>query len=325
MKHFSDKLLEAIEVKGNPICVGLDPRLNLLPAQIMKDAFHKFGKTGKAAGYAIETFNKVVIDVICDIVPIVKPQMAFYEAYGDFGIRAFINTVDYAHSKGLIVIEDAKRNDIGSTAKAYASGHLGKVECGPGTFLRGLDVDAITINAYLGYDGIKPFIEQAISFNKGVFILVKTSNPSSSEIQNLILSEPFQGILLYERIALLVDEWGRRSLGDFGFSDIGAVVGATFPVEAAKLRKLMPHTLFLVPGYGAQGAHGKDVVQCFNTQKKGAIISSSRQIIYAFRDKEDKEKELTKGSSFADCIRSEALEMCKDIQSALHASGKGQN
>lgn len=315
MTHFSDRLLKAIEAKGAPICVGLDPRLDQLPVQVVQQAFHEYGKNCEGVAAAFEIFNRAVIDVIYDLVPVVKPQMAFYEAYGSPGIQAFKNTVDYARSKGLIVIEDAKRNDIGSTATAYASGHLGYVSTGSANPSPSLDVDALTINAYLGYDGIKPFIQEAMLYGKGVFILVKTSNPSSKDIQDLILAQPFKSIPLYERVAQLVDEWGRESIGTLGFSDVGAVVGATFPLEIAKLRQIMPRTMFLLPGYGSQGARGKDVVSAFNARKEGAIVSSSRDIIYAFRSKEG--KEIKKEGNFTQLIRQSVLLMREDINTAF--------
>ncbi len=316
MDNFSDRLLDAINTKGSPICVGLDPRLELLPNSIVKKAFQKVRKTNSAIANAFEAFNKAVIDVVFDLVPVVKPQIAFYEAYGAAGIKAFMNTVAYAHRKGLIVIEDAKRNDIGTTAAAYALGHLGCPSSRITSKSQGLGVDAITINAYLGYDGIKPFIERASEYGKGVFILVKTSNPSSREIQDLILADPFQGMTVYERVAELVDSWGEKSIGKSGFSNVGAVVGATFPSVAAQLRKLMPNAIFLLPGYGAQGAKGKDIAPCFNAAKKGAIVSSSRQITYAFRNAEGKE---ISGVPFTEHIRKAVIKMRKDVNSAIGA------
>lgn len=320
MQNFSDRALRAIEAKQAPICVGLDPHPRMLSREIFNEAVQEFGECQKAVAQAIARFNRIVIDSIHDIVPFVKPQIAFYEAYGAAGIEAFSDTVKYAHSKGLIVIEDAKRNDIGSTVAAYASAHLGTIEVGHTAVARGFDVDAITVNAYLGYDGIKPFIDKAIEFEKGVFVLVKTSNPSSSEIQDVPLGGPYSGMRLYERMAALVNEWGFLSVGLRGFSDVGAVVGATFPAEAARLRTLMPQAIFLVPGYGAQGASGRDVVSCFNLKGQGAIVSSSRQVIYAFRDQDGREK--CDSAEIGQYIRTAALAMRDDVRHALESAGK---
>jgi len=307
MKHFSDRLLESIERKGSPICVGLDPRLNLIPKYIKDAQRRKYGNTMDAVGASLFHFNKKIIDTVKDVVPIVKPQMAFYECYGVAGIKAFISTVNYAKKRGLLVLEDGKRNDISSTAQAYAQGHLGEVDFF-GKNRKNFDVDALTVTPYLGSDGIKPFVEVCNSYHKGIFVLVKTSNPSSDELQNLKVKKEF----VYEVMAKLVNKWGKKSVGERGYSNIGAVVGATFPKEAKTLRKLMPHSFFLVPGYGAQGGGAKDIIPCFNKDGTGAIISSSRGIIFASKNPKD--------DSFTNDVLEATLAMQKDIRNALHKS-----
>lgn len=261
VKHFTDRLITAIKQKGAPICVGLDPRLEQIPNFIKK------GKSSEAAAEAILEFNKGIIDAVHDLVPAVKPQFAFYIQYGFSGVWAFEETCKYAQEKGLIVIADAKCNDIGSTAEAYARAFLGEMNC-----------DAVTVNPYLGYDGIKPFIEVCKKRGKGIFVLVKTSNKSSGDLQDRMTEDKLRN---YEIMAQLLESWGADEIGESGYSSIGAVVGATFPAEAKKLRQLMPHAYFLVPGFGAQGATAADVKACFNKDGLGALINSSRDIIFA--------------------------------------------
>src|SRR3989338_4434511 len=280
--NFSDKLLRAVEEKQNSVCVGLDPRFSEIPFFIVQEQIKKYGKTLDAIGASIFHFNKKIIDAIANIVCVVKPQLAFYECYGIAGMKAFISTIQYAKKKGLLVIADGKRNDISSTAQAYAEGYLGEVD-----FFdqkkKIFDADALTITPYLGSDGILPFVEQCNRHGKGIFVLVKTSNKSSGEIQNLSMNKKY----LYEHIANLVRNWGMLSQGSGTYSNVGAVVGATFPKEAALLRKIMPEQIFLVPGYGAQGATAKDVVHCFNKDRTGAIINASRSIIFACKNPKD--------------------------------------
>ncbi len=288
MENFADKLIKAVQAKGNPICVGLDPRLDQIPAFLIEEARAGGSKQPTTiAADAILAFNKEIIDYVCDIVPVVKPQIAFYEIFGFEGIRAYEETLKYAKQKGLLTIADAKRNDIGSTAAAYAQAFLGEM-----TFFEGedevvmpiFDADSITVNPYLGWDGIKPFAEEADKYGKGVFILDKTSNKSSGDLQDLMTAD---NVPVYEIMGGFIDSWGANYIGESGYSSIGAVVGATYPEQAKALRKLMPNSIFLVPGYGAQGGGAADVKPCFNDDGLGAIVNSSRGIIFAYRDNHD--------------------------------------
>lgn len=299
--HFADRLIEAIQKKGSVICVGLDPRLSDIPEFIKKEKIAQKGKTFEAAAESFLEFNKGIIDAVADLVPVVKPQIAFYEQYGFSGIRAFEETCKYAQEKGLLVIADAKRNDIGSTAEGYAKAFLGEVDLF-GENTASLDVDAMTVSAYLGSDGIKPFIEECKKHGKGIFILVKTSNVSSGDVQDRELTD---NLKMYELMAHFVDSWGADEIGKSGYSSVGAVVGATFPKEAATLRKLMPHSFFLVPGYGAQGGTAKDLKGCFNPDGLGAIVNSSRDIIFAYKKSDD----------YGQAAREAVLRMQKDLQS----------
>lgn len=305
--NFADKLFEAIEKKQNPSVVGLDPRIANIPDSIKEERVSKFGDTPQAVAASFVAFNKGIIDAVKDVVPAVKPQMAFYECYGPYGVEAFQVTCKYAKRNGLVVIEDAKRNDIGSTALAYAKGHLGEVDTVKGKTTL-FDVDAITVNSYPGSDGVKPFVEQAKN-GKGAFLLVKTSNPSSGELQDKKLAD---GITVYEAMAKLVDTWGSEVVGERGYSSIGAVVGATYPEEATKLRQLMPKTPFLVPGYGAQGGGAMDTMPCFNDDGYGAIVNSSRGIIFAYQKR---------GGEFEEAAKEAALDMKVDLENALLQKG----
>lgn len=279
MKNFADRLIEKIREKKSVICVGLDPRLNQIPQFIRDRALSENPKNKlKAAAEAIIEFNKGIIDEIHDLVPIVKPQIAFYELFGEEGIRAFRETIKYAKEKGLLVIADVKRNDIGSTAKAYADAHFGEVDVfDEKEFI--FDADAITVTPYLGWDGIKPFVEVCKKYGRGIFILVKTSNSSSGDLQDLCMKD---GNTVYEIIGNFVDSWGANEIGEEGYSSIGAVVGATYPKQAKQLRKIMPNAFFLVPGYGAQGGGADDVKPCFNKDGLGAVVNSSRGITFAY-------------------------------------------
>jgi len=263
MKNFADRLIETVERKRSCVVVGLDPQLDSLPSELREKARRS---TADAADAVLE-FNRRVLDAVADHAAAVKPQSAFYEALGWEGVRALAATVRAAHERGLLVIADVKRGDIGSTAEAYAQGHLDLLEA-----------DAVTVNPYLGIDGIAPFIKRARD-GKGIFVLVKTSNPSSVELQDLDAS----GAKVYEKVAELVARWGGDCRGETGYSAVGAVVGATFPAAAEKLRRLMPHAPFLVPGYGAQGATADDCRPCFDAQGRGAVVNSSRGIIFAYR------------------------------------------
>jgi len=287
-KHFADRMVEAIKKKGNPICVGLDPRLDKIPEFIRKHAFEASGNQGnplRAAAEALLAFNKGIIDAVADIVPVVKPQVAFYEIFGAEGMRVYEETIDYAHEKGLVTIADVKRNDIGSTAEAYAEAYLGETKVEDES-VRVFDADSVTVNGYLGADGVKPFIKVAANDGKGIFVLVKTSNPSSGELQDLFVYDEVakekEAKPLYEIMGHYVDSWGADEIGESGYSCVGAVVGATYPAQAKKLRAIMPHAYFLVPGYGAQGGGAKDVAPCFNKDGLGAVVNSSRGIIFAY-------------------------------------------
>jgi orotidine-5'-phosphate decarboxylase len=295
-------LISKIKKLDNPSIIGLDPKLEYVPDFIKKDSFKKYGETLAGAADAIFTFNKGIIDETFDIVPAIKPQSAYYEMYGYEGVKALYDTICYAKNKGMYVITDVKRNDIGSTAESYSKAYLGKVIVGQSN-LHAFDSDGITVNPYLGTDGILPFMVE----NKTIFILVKTSNKSSFEIQDLISN----GKPIYNYVAELVNDWGENSVGKEGYSNVGAVVGATYPEQAKTLRKIMKKTYFLVPGYGAQGGSGKDVSVCFNDDGLGAIVNSSRGIMCAYI------KENIKETDYAKCARNAADKMKKEITSYI--------
>lgn len=310
-----NKLVNKIKATGAPIVVGLDPMMKFVPEHIQKNAFREFGETLEGAAEAIWQYNKEIIDHIYDIVPAVKPQIAMYEQFGIPGMTTFKKTVDYCKAKDLIVIGDIKRGDIGSTSEAYAVGHLGKVTVGSNSFY-GFDEDFATVNPYLGSDGVKPFIKVCMEENKGLFILVKTSNPSSGEFQDrLIKNETGEGDKpLYEAVGEQVAKWGEEHMGE-EYSYIGAVVGATYPEMGKILRKVMPKNYILVPGYGAQGGKGADLVHFFNEDGLGAIISSSRGIIAAYQQ----EKYASYGAeNFALASRAAVEDMREDIAEALN-------
>jgi len=314
MDNYADRLINAVEKKQNHTCMGLDPRLKQIPGFIKDNAIKKYGQTFEAVGAAIFEFNKTLIDACHDIIAIVKPQIAFYECHGQYGIRAFEATIRYAKDKGLIVVEDGKRNDIGSTAQAYADGHLGMVDFFE-TRSHNFDVDCITVSPYLGYDSIEPFLQVCKEHGKGIFVLVKTSNPSSKDLQDLKVGN----MLIYEKMAKLVNEWGKGTEGNSGYSPIGAVVGATFPKEAETLRKLMPKSIFLVPGYGAQGGTAADVVPNYNADGYGAIVNSSRGLIFAYEA--DKYKHIGE-DNFDQATRQACIDMQKEINAALKKADK---
>ncbi|GHU51587.1 orotidine 5'-phosphate decarboxylase [Clostridia bacterium] len=275
MDNITDVLIDKIKEKSNPAVVGLDPQLSFIPDCVKESSYKQFGKTAKGASEAIFEFNKYVIDVIAPYVPAVKPQIAMYEQFGAHGIDAFVRTVQFAKERGLVVIGDVKRGDIASTAKCYSDGHIGRVDI-DGESVSVYDEDFITINPYLGYDSVEPYLSNLEKYGKGLFVLVKTSNPNSGEIQDLYTS----GIAVHEKVGELVANWGKTSIGRYGYSAIGAVVGATHRTQAENLRALMPSTFFLVPGYGAQGATAEDIAVCFKNGI-GAIVNSSRGIIAA--------------------------------------------
>ena len=276
--NFADRLIKQLKKKNSRGCVGLDPRLKRIPQEIKTKAKEEYGPTAEAAGQAFLEFNRGIIDAVKEYVPAVKPQRAFYEQYGAPGVKAFIETVSYAKEQGLVVIADAKRNDIGSTAEAYAAAHLGRPDFWPKEELTA-EADSLTVTPYLGTDGIKPFVDVCREEGKGIFVLVRTSNPSAGEVQDL---ETTDGELVYEKLAHLVADWGVEVKGKTGYSSIGAVVGATYPQEAERLRKIMKDAYFLVPGYGAQGGGADDVVPCFHEDGLGAVVNSARGIIFAY-------------------------------------------
>ena len=305
-----NQLIANIKKTGAPIVVGLDPMLKYIPEHIQKKAFAEFGETLEGAAEAIWQFNKEIVDKTYDLIPAVKPQIAMYEQFGIPGLVAFKKTVDYCKSKGLVVIGDIKRGDIGSTSSAYAVGHIGKVQVGSKTYAP-FDEDFVTVNPYLGSDGVNPFIDVCKEEKKGLFILVKTSNPSSGEFQDQMID----GRPLYELVGEKVAQWGEDCMGD-EYSYIGAVVGATYPEMGKLLRKVMPKSYILVPGYGAQGGKGKDLVHYFNEDGLGAIVNSSRGIIAAYKQ----EKYANYGEeAFADASRAAVEDMVADIRGALEA------
>ncbi len=306
-----DRLIEEIKKKEAPIVVGLDPNLRFIPSQLQKEAYREFGETLEGAAEAVWQFNRAITDAICDLVPAVKPQIAMYEQFGIPGLEAFKKTTDYCRKKGLIVIGDVKRGDIGSTSECYAVAHLGRTRVGEKTF-PAFEEDFATVNPYLGSDGIKPFVSVCQQENKGIFVLVKTSNPSSGEFQDRRIEG--ENRTLFELVAEKVTEWGEGLVGEYGYSSIGAVVGATYPEEGKKLRKLLPKSYILVPGYGAQGGKGKDLKHFFQKDGLGAIVNSSRGIIAAYQ-REGYEKYREEG--FADAARAAVMEMKEDLNGNL--------
>lgn len=302
------KLINNIVKTDAPIVVGLDPNMKFIPEYIKREAFEKYGETLEGAAEAIWLFNKGIIDATYDLIPAVKPQIAMYEQFGIEGLSVFKRTVDYCKSKGLIVIGDVKRGDIGSTSSSYAIAHLGKIQVGSKTYAP-FDEDMATVNPYLGTDGVKPFVDVCNECDKGIFVLVKTSNPSSGEFQDKIMD----GKPLYEQVAdKIVNEWGAASM-DGEYSNVGAVVGATYPEQGKILRNKMPGIYILVPGYGAQGGKGADLVHFFDKNGLGAIINSSRGIIAAYQN----EKYASYGEkNFADASRQAVTDMIDDIKSA---------
>lgn len=303
-----NQLVVNIKKTGAPIVVGLDPMLNYIPEQVQKKAFAEYGETLEGAAEAIWQFNKEIVDKTYDLIPAVKPQIAMYEQFGLPGLAAFKKTVDYCKEKGLVVIGDIKRGDIGSTSAAYAVGHIGKVKVGSKTYAP-FDEDFVTVNPYLGSDGVNPFLDVCKEEKKGIFVLVKTSNPSSGEFQD----QKIDGRPLYELVGEKVAAWGSEVMGD-EYSYVGAVVGATYPEMGKVLRKVMPKAYILVPGYGAQGGKGKDLVHFFNEDGLGAIVNSSRGIIAAY-----KQEQYAKfgAENFGDASRAAVETMIADIKGAL--------
>ena len=307
MENFADRLLGAIEEKGNPCVVGLDPRIELMPAFIQEPL--RQDSSPETVRRAISRFHRIVLDATAPVVPAVKPQSAFYEQYGIGGLMAFADTIHMAKERGLLVIADAKRSDIASTAQAYADTFLGRVTlpCGE---TRVFDADSMTVSPFLGRDSLVPFVRTCAKYGKGIFVLVKTSNPGSVDIQNVQTAG--SGEPIYLRLARMVDELGRELCGKRGYSAVGAVVGATFPEEAAELRLHMPRAIILVPGYGAQGGTADDVARCFNPGGCGAVVSASRSITYSFDHPDISE------ADYVRLVRERTEAMIADVLAALH-------
>jgi len=316
-----DRLQEKIDRLQNPTVVGLDPALEHIPPQMLERHIAVRGETLEAAALAVSEWGAGLIDALCDIVPAVKPQSAFYEALGPYGVLALRMTIDYAKSKGMYVILDGKRGDIGSTAQAYSAAYLGAVKVG-GAELCPFGADALTINAYLGSDGIKPFIETAAKYDKAMFALVKTSNPSAGELQDLPVGKQGDGspawqsqagepspCLVYTAVGDLIESISIDTIGNYGYTRVGAVVGATYPEEMEFLRKRLKNTFFLVPGYGAQGGSASGAARAFDEKGRGAIVNSSRGIIAAWKKS---------GGGYAAAARAEALRMRDELRAAVY-------
>lgn len=301
-----EKLVERIKKLEAPIVVGLDPTLNFVPKFLVDKAINEKGETLEAVADAIFEFNKKIVDSVYDLIPAVKPQIAMYEQFGIPGLVAYKKTLDYCHEKGLLVIGDAKRGDIGSTSTAYALGHLGKVKVG-GAEIAPIDADFLTINPYMGSDSVVPFVEECKKHDKGLFILVKTSNPSSGEFQDQKVGKQ----AVYELVGKKVDEWGSELVKN-GYSDVGAVVGATYPEMGEVLREIMPKAYILVPGYGAQGGTAAELKPFFNKDGLGAIVNSSRGIIAAYKQEKYAEYGV---EGFAEAARAAVIDMKNDIAS----------
>lgn len=309
MKNYADRLLAAIEKRCSPCVIGLDPQLDLMPDFIRFNARDK--PLADAVRSAITSFNQAVIEAVNDLVPAVKLQIAFYEQYGLPGLNAFEDTIRLARDFGLIVIVDAKRNDISSTAEAYANAFLGRTNIF-GQLKAIFDVDCITVSPFLGRDSLRPFINACAEYGKGIFVLVKTSNPGSVDLQDQKLAA--NGEPLYRGLARIVDECGQRVIGESGYSSIGAVVGATFPQEARELRRLMPRAIILVPGYGAQGGTAEGAAACFNSGRRGAVVNASRSVIYSH------ERQNVSPDEFNKLVRISAEKMTSEIVGALSLS-----
>ncbi len=305
-----DRLIEKIVEKQNPTVAGLDPKLSYIPEFIKEEAYVKYGKNPEGAAAAILTFNKGLIDALCGIVPAVKPQCAYYEAFGWQGMKTLSETIAYARERGMFVITDGKRNDIGTTMQAYAEAHLGETDA-EGEIFEPFGADALTVNGYLGTDGIQPLLKICEQKDKGIFVLVKTSNPSSGELQDRLMED---GKTLYRTVGDFCEEWGKQLPGKHGYSGVGAVVGATWPAQLEELREALPHTFFLVPGYGAQGGGAKDVAPAFDENGIGAVVNASRSILCAWQKKNAPECDYARAAeeeavAMRDAIRAEVGEM----------------
>ena len=308
MKNAIDRLIDKIKEMNNPTVIGLDPRYDMLPECIK----NKYGTDLKDICKAILEYNYKLIDSVYDIIPAVKPQIAFYEMFGTDGIEVFSQTCKYAKSKGMIVIADMKRGDIGTTAQGYSNAAIGKTPVGEKSYSI-FDVDFVTVNPYLGTDGIKPFVEDCKKYNKGIFVLVKTSNKSSGELQDLRLEN---GKTIYEIVAELVNEWGKDLIGEYGYSSISSVVGATYPKQLEELRKIMPASYFLIPGYGAQGGKAEDIALGFDEKGLGGIVNASRSLMCAW--KSDRWKDNFTDEQFAEATRAEAIRMRDELNQAIN-------
>lgn len=306
MKNAMDKLINRIKETNNPTVMGLDPRYDMIPESIRT----KYSEDIEGACKAILEFNKELIDSVYDIVPAVKPQIAFYEMFGAEGIKVFNETCKYAKQKGMIIIADVKRGDIGSTAAGYSNAYLGKTPIGQEK-VSIYDVDFVTVNPYLGIDGVKPFIDDCKEYGKGIFILVKTSNKSSGELQDLKLEN---STTIYEKVAELVNSWGEELVGEYGYSSVGAVVGATYPIQIKELREIMPKTYFLIPGYGAQGGKAEDIALGFK-DGIGGIVNASRSLMSAY--KSDRWKDKYSEKEFGKATRAEAIRMRDELNKEI--------
>ena len=302
-----DRLLEKIVEMQNPTVAGLDPKLSFLPEYLREESYQKHGKGLEGTADALLKFNMGLIDALCDVVPAVKPQAAYYEMLGWQGVKTLTETIAYAKKKGMVVITDGKRNDIGATMQAYAAAHLGTTEI-EGAQVEAFGADALTVNGYLGSDGIKPLLEVCKAGDKGIFVLVKTSNPSSGELQDRELAD---GKTIYRTMGDMCENWGKELPGKYGYSGVGAVVGATYPAQLGELRKALPHTFFLVPGYGAQGGGADDVAPAFDKNGLGAVVNSSRGIMCAWQ------KENCAPEEFAQAARREAIRMRDEITARI--------
>ena len=307
MKNIIDQLIEKIKIMKNPTVIGLDPRYEMLPKCVKE----KYPKTIEGVGQAIIEYNKTLIDAIYDIIPAIKPQIAFYEMYGIPGMQAFKVTCEYAKQKGMFVIADIKRGDIGSTAQGYSNAYLGKTKIEENEQSL-YDIDFVTVNPYMGTDCVKPFIDDCKKYNKGLFILVKTSNPSSGELQDEKLEN---GEEVYTRVAKYVEKWGEELRGEYNYSSISAVVGATYPEQLKELRKIAPHTYFLIPGYGAQGGKAEDIALGFDENGLGGIVNASRSLMCAY--KSDMWKDKFEEEDYAKATRAEAIRMKEELNSYI--------
>jgi orotidine-5'-phosphate decarboxylase len=313
MKNFADRLDQRVRETGNPSVMGIDPLFEYVPESILNRYRSEVENPMEAAAMAFTEFGYRLMDSVKGIIPVIKPQLAFFELLGDHGIRAFINLVRYARNEGFLVIADAKRGDILSTATAYAKAYLGETQLAQGVRCAAYDADAVTVNPYLGFDGIKPFIDECEAYGKGIFVLVRTSNPSAVDFQDLRTEE---GNFIYEKVADKVSNWGETTIGKSGFSSVGAVVGATWPKQARELRKRMSNTIILVPGYGAQGAKGDTAALCFDDHGRGAIVNASRSLMCAYRQTGYSHED------FQEATYREAIRMRDDLRNAIEQKDK---